>query len=126
MGAVPDKIVQQLGDQLDAAAFAYLPSRATFSSSGARLCHVQGMPVALILGHSGQTPVSMIVLKKSELDHFPYIKQRLESGDPIVCSRSGRYQFAARFVDDHVVCVVGDTSRPALENLLKTVRRADG
>jgi anti-sigma factor RsiW len=126
VGAVPDKIAQQFGGQLDAAAFAYLPSRTTFSSGGARLCHVEGVPVALILGHNGLTPVSMIVLKKSELDHFPTMKQRLESGDPIVCGRSGRYQFAARFVDDHVVCLVGDTPRAVLEDLLKTVRRADG
>jgi anti-sigma factor RsiW len=125
-GAVPDKIARQLGDQLDAAAFAYRPSGTAFSSSGARLCHIEGMPVALILGHSGQTPVSMIVLRKSELDHFPSMKQRLESGDPIVCGRSGRYQFAARFIDDHVVCVVGDAPRLVLEDLLKTVRRADG
>jgi anti-sigma factor RsiW len=125
-GAVPEKIAQQLDDQLDVAAFAYLPSRTTFSSGGARLCHVEGVPVALIFGHNGATPVSMIVLKKSELDHFPTMKQRLESGDPIVCGRSGRYQFAARFVDDHVVCVVGDTPRQVLEDLLKTVRRVDG
>jgi len=125
-GPVPAKVAQQFGDQLDAEAFAYLPSRTTFSSSGARLCHVEGVPVALILGHCAETPVSMIVLKKSELDHFPHIKQRLESGDPIVCSRSGRYQFAARFVDDHVVCVVGDRPRPTLEDLLRTVRRTDG
>lgn len=125
-GAVPDKIARQLGGELDAAAFTYRPSEPAFVSSGARLCHVEGMPVALILGHSGKTPVSMIVLKKSELDHFPHMKQRLESGDPIVCGRSGRYQFAARCVDDHVVCLVGDTPRPVLEDLLKTVRRADG
>jgi anti-sigma factor RsiW len=125
-GAVPEKIVQQFGSRLDARAFAYRPSRTTFSSSGARLCHVEGVPVALILGHDGQTPVSMIVFKKSELDHFPNTKRRLESGDPIVCGRSGHYQFAARCLDDHVVCVVGDTPRPVLEDLLKTVRRADG
>jgi anti-sigma factor RsiW len=125
-GPVPDKIAQQFGGQLDAAAFAYLPSRTAFRSSGARLCHVEGVPVALILGHNGSTPVSMIVLKKSELDHFPTMKQRLDSSDPIVCGRSGRYQFAARVLDDHVVCVVGDTPRPVLEDLLKTVRRADG
>ena len=125
-GAVPEKIVQQFGGQLDTAAFAYLPSQTTFSSSGARLCHVEGVPVALILGHCGETPVSMIVFKKSEIDRFPETKRKLESGDPIACSHSGRYQFAARFVDDHVVCVVGDRPRPALEDLLRTVRRADG
>jgi anti-sigma factor RsiW len=125
-GAVPEKIAQQFGGQLDAAAFAYRPSQTAFTSSGARLCHVEGVPVALILGRNGPTPVSLIVFKKSELDHFPNMKQRLESGDPIVCGHSGPYQFAARLIDDHVVCVVGDTPRPVLENLLKTLRRADG
>jgi hypothetical protein len=125
-GPVPEKIAQQFGGRLDSAAFTYRPSKAAFTPSGARLCHVEGVPVALILGYRAETPVSMIVLKKSELDHFPETKRKLESGDPIACSRSGHYQFAARFVDDHVVCVVGDTPRPALEDLLKTVRRTDG
>ncbi len=125
-GTVPERIVQQFGGRLDAEAFAYRSSEPAFTSSGARLCHVEGVPVALILGHCANIPVSMIVLKKSELDHFPETKRKLESGDPIACSRSGRYQFAARVVDDHVVCVVGDEPRPALEDLLKTVRRADG
>src|SRR2546422_5035197 len=125
-GPVPDKIAQQFGGQLDTAAFAYLPSQTIFNSNGTRLCHVEGVPVALILGHCGKIPVSMIVFKKSELDHFPQTKRKLESGDPIACSRSGRYQFAARFIDDHVVCVVGDEPRPALEDLLRTVHRADG
>lgn len=125
-GAVPEKIAQQFGGRLDTAAFGYHFSKAAFTSSGARLCHVEGVPVALILGHCAETPVSMIVFKKSELDHFPQTKRKLESGDPIACSRSGRYEFAARFIDDHVVCVVGDTPRPVLEDLLKTLRRADG
>jgi hypothetical protein len=42
------------------------------------------------------------------------------------CSRCGRYQFAARIVDDHVICLVGDEPRAALEDLLKTVRHAGG
>src|SRR5438876_8874922 len=125
-GPVPEKIVQQFGGRLDAGAFAYRPSERAFTTSGARLCHVEGVPVALILGHCAETPVSMIVFRKSELDHFPETKRKLESGDPIACSRSGRYQFAARFVDDHVVCIVGDEPPPALEDLLRTVRGADG
>jgi putative zinc finger protein len=125
-GSVPEKITQQFGGRLDVGAFAYRPSEPAFTSSGARLCHVEGVPVALILGRCAETPVSMIVLKKSELDHFPQTKRKLESGDPIACSRSGRYEFAARIVDGHVVCVVGDEPRQALEDLLKTVRRADG
>jgi hypothetical protein len=125
-GAVPEEIAQKFGDRLDTEAFRYRPSEPAFTSSGARLCHVEGVPVALILGRCAETPVSMIVFKKSELDHFPQTKRKLESGDPIACSRSGRYQFAARFIDDHVVCVVGDEPRPVLEDLLRAVRRADG
>src|SRR5438128_10477281 len=125
-GAVPEKIAQQFGDRLDTGAFAYRPSEPAFTSNGARLCHVEGVPVALILGHCAETPVSMIVFKKSELVHFPQTKRKLESGDPIACSRSGPYQFAARFVDDHVVCLVGDTPRTVLADVLKTLRRADG
>jgi anti-sigma factor RsiW len=125
-GAVPSNVAKQFGDRLDAEAFAYRPSEPAFTSSGARLCHVEGVPVALILGHCAKTPVSMIVFKKSELNHFPQTKRKLESSDPIACSRSGPYQFAARFVDDHVVCLIGDEPRPMLEHLLKTLRRADG
>jgi anti-sigma factor RsiW len=125
-GAVPEGIAQSFGGRLDAGAFAYRLSETAFSSSGARLCHVEGVPVALILGRCAETPVSMIVFKKSELGHFPETKRKLESGDPIACSRSGRYQFAARFIDDHVVCVVGDEPRSVLEDLLRAVRRADG
>jgi hypothetical protein len=125
-GAVPEKIAQQFGGRLDAQAFGYRPGEPTFISSGARLCHVEGVPVALILGRCAETPVSMIVFKKSELDHFPQTKRKLESGDPIACSRAGHFQFAARVVDDHVVCLVGDASRTALEDLLRTVRSADG
>lgn len=125
-GPVPSEIAQRFGGRLDKAAFDYRSFGPAFTASGARLCKVEGVPVALILGHCAETPVSMIVFKKSELDHFPETKRKLESGDPIACSRSGRYQFAARVVDDHVVCVVGDEPRPALEDLLKTVRRSDG
>lgn len=81
------------------------------------------MPVALILGSFQGKPVSLVVLKRSELEHFPRTKQRLESGDPIVCGRAGQFQFASRLVNDHVVCVVSDVPRPQLEELLKTVNK---
>src|SRR2546425_6219952 len=122
-GAVPDEIARQLGDRLDVAAFSFRPDSRAFDSSGARLCHVEDVPVALILGRFQGSPVSLIVLKKSELEHFPKTKRRLESGDPIACSRSGRYQFAARLVNGHVVCLVADAPRPQLEELLKTVNK---
>jgi anti-sigma factor RsiW len=120
-GPVPEEIAQQFGGRLDSDAFAYRPSEPAFTSSGARLCHVEGVPVALILGHCAETPVSMIVFKKSELDHFPEAKQRFESGDPVVCSRSGRYHFAARVVGNYVICTVAEAPKSVVEDLVKSV-----
>jgi anti-sigma factor RsiW len=122
-GAVPDEIAQKLGDRLDVAAFSIRPVSTDFDSNGARFCRVEDVPVALILGQFQGVPVSLIVFKKSELAHFPRTKHKLESGAPIVCSRAGRFQFAARFVNDHVVCLVADAPRPQLEELLKTVNK---
>lgn len=122
-GAVPDDIARKLGLRLDVAAFAYHPVSEAFNEHGARYCHVGDVPVAVILGHYQDVPVSLFVIKRSELEHFPRTQRRLESGDPIVCGGAGRYQFAARFVDGHVVCIMGETGRPSLEALLKTVVR---
>lgn len=121
VGPVPEDIARQLGNRLDVAAFAYRPASPAFHSQGARYCHVGDVPVAVILGHYQDTPVSFFVFKRSELEHFPKTKQRLDTGDPIVCCRTGRYQFAARLLGDHVVCIVGDAPRPRLEELLTTV-----
>jgi anti-sigma factor RsiW len=122
-GAVPDEIARKLGDRLDVAAFSFRPVSAAFSADGARFCHVEDVPAALILGRFQGAPVSLIVLKRSELAHFPKTKRRLESGDPIVCGRTGRYQFASRLVNDHVVCLIADAPRRQLEELLKTVNK---
>ena len=120
-GAVPDEIVRKLDRRLDLAAFAYHPASSAFNEQGARFCHVANVPVAVLLGRFQDTPVSLFVLKRSELAQFPRTRRRLESGDPIVCGGAGPYQFAARLVDGHVVCVMGGAPRPSLEELLKTV-----
>ena len=122
-GSVPEEIARQLGDRLDVAAFSFRPASDAFSSQGARYCHVGEVPVALILGNFQGKPVSLIVLKRSELEHFPNTKRRLMSGDPIVCGRAGRFQFASRLVNDHVVCIIGAAPRPHLEGLLRTVNK---
>jgi anti-sigma factor RsiW len=102
-GSLPDSVARRLDTRLDPAAFTQLPSAAGFQASGSRLCFLRGVPAAWTLGHYANSLVSIIVLKQSELDHFPQIRERLQSGDPVVCSRTGRYQFAARIVGDHVV-----------------------
>jgi hypothetical protein len=79
-----------------------------------------------MLGRIQETPVSLVVFKRSELEHFPKAKEWLDSGKPVVCSKAGRYQFAVRFVDRYVVCLVGDLKRIELEAVLKTVRPPAG
>ena len=122
-GAVPEAIARKLDGRLDTAAFSFRPASTAFNLAGARLCHIEQVPVALILGQFAQVPVSMIVLQQSELDHFPKTKRRLQGGHPIVCGRAGRYQFAARLVEGHVVCLIGDAPRTQLEDVLKTVSK---
>lgn len=120
-GPVPERIVRELGDQLDPAAFAYRPTASGFSADGARFCHVRNVPTALILGHYANVPVSLLVFKKSELAQFPSARARLESGEAVVCGRTGRYEFAMRIIDDHVVCLVAETNKDTLESLAKSV-----
>jgi hypothetical protein len=120
-GALPDELANKLDARLDATSFSLKPSASMFTANGARVCHLDGVPVALTLGRCRHTPISLIVFRKSELEHFPQTKQRLESGDRIACSRAGRFQFAARVVGDHVVCAIGDTQRAELEELVKSV-----
>ncbi|MBU6400429.1 MAG: zf-HC2 domain-containing protein [Verrucomicrobia bacterium] len=120
-GALPDEVAKKLGERLDAAAFDKIPSTGRFRSEGARLCHVGGVPVAWTLGRYDDVPVSVIVFKRSELEHFPKTERRLETGEPIVCTRTGHFQFAVRFAGDHVVCAIADTSKQTLEDLVRSV-----
>lgn len=125
-GALPEAIAKKLGEHLDRAAFDVLPVGSRFHADGARLCDLDGVPAAWTVGHCGQVPVSLIVFKKSELNHFPEAQARLASGERIVCTRSGRFQFAVRFVDGHVVCAMAEASKETLEALLESIHvRAD-
>lgn len=120
-GALPAEIARKFEGRLDAAAFSKVPTTGGFRSEGARLCHLDGVPVAWTLGHCKDVPVSLIVFKKSELDHFPKTQQRLATGEPIVCTRTGRFQFAVRFAGDHVVCAIASASKQMLEDLVKSI-----
>ncbi len=121
--AVPETILRELDNRLDAAAFSYRPSAAAYKAEGGRLCHVSKVPTAVVLGHYQNTPVTIFVMKKSELVNFPNTKRRLESGEAVVCSRVGPYHFAARLVGDHVVCAMGEASMLALEALVQSIQK---
>ena len=120
-GPLPESVSRRLDERLDPAAFAQLPSAPGFRAGGSRLCFLRGVPAAWTLGHYANGSVSVVVLKRSQLDHFPQIKQRFESGRGVVCVRTGRYQFAARLVGGHVVCAVAGVSRQMVEDLVKSV-----
>ncbi len=120
-GAPPESVVAASGGRLDSAAFVKRPALPGFRSEGSRLCHLSGVPAAWTLGRYRDVPVSLIVLKRTELEHFPEFQQRLAAGEAVVCSRRGRFHFAARLVGDHVVCVMATTSMQALEELVKSV-----
>ncbi len=126
VGNVPDEIAKKFQGRLDVDAFAARPAAEGFHYEGARLCHLSGVPVAWTLGKVQATPVSLVVFKRSELAHFPRAKERLDSGDPVVCSKAGGYQFAVRYVNGYVVCLIGDLKRTELEAVLKTVRPSTG
>lgn len=120
-GPVPREIEKEFGSELDVAAFTYQPAAAGFSSRGSRFCHITNVPCALIMGDFGKVPVSVIVFEKARLAQFPQARERLASGDSVVCSRSGRYHFAMRVVDSHVVCVVAEAPQSVVEDLAKSV-----
>jgi anti-sigma factor RsiW len=120
-GAFPESVARRLDARLDPAAFRQLPSARGFATKGSRLCFLRGVPAAWTLGYYANAPVSFVVLKQSQLDSFPQMKQRLESGEPVICARTGRYHFAARIVGDHVVCALGQSPMPALEEIVKSV-----
>ena len=117
---IAPEVIGPLPAGLDRAAFSVKPAGDVFQSQGARVCHLQGVPVAATFGRCGDVPVSMIVFRKSELEHFPATKRRLESAEPVVCARIGRYHFAVRLLGEHVVCAIGETGMSRLEELVKS------
>jgi hypothetical protein len=120
-GAPPPETEKEFAGQLDAAAFSYHPSATGFSSRGSRFCHMANVPCALTMGDYGKVPVSVIVFEEARLAQFPQARERLVSGDPVVCSRTGRFHFAMRAVDNHVVCIVADAPKSVVEDLAKSV-----
>jgi Putative zinc-finger len=120
-GAVPPEIEKDFAGKLDVAAFTYHPSATRFTSRGARFCQIANVPCALTMGDYDKIPVSVIVFEKTRLAQFPQARHRLDSGDSVVCSRAGRYHFAMRVMDSHVVCIVAEAPEKLVEDLAKSV-----
>jgi anti-sigma factor RsiW len=107
--------------RLDRSAFFKLPASAKFTPEGKRLCKIEGVPIAWMMGSSAGTPISVVVMKQSEITSFPALRKRFEDGHRIACFKAGDFEFGARVVDGHVVCVVGDLPRSEIESLLASV-----
>ncbi|MCI0329758.1 MAG: anti-sigma factor [candidate division Zixibacteria bacterium] len=120
-GPVPEKTARALEGKLDTAAFYCQPSAAGFVSRGKRVCHIDDVPAAVILGHCEGVPVSVMVFERNALERFPKTKRYVGSGESVVCSRAGSYQLAVRIVGKHLVCVIADLSRRRVEELALSV-----
>ena len=120
-GAMPEEFARKLQGEIDPLAFFYSPAKGPYQPRGARLCHLQGVPAAMIFGACRQTPISMLVFKKSDLAHFPMARKKLESGEAVVCDRVGRHCFAVRTLGQHVICLIADLSHSEVEDFLKSV-----
>lgn len=99
-------------------AFRVMPADPEFTITGSRLCHLKDVPVAFMLGERRSISVSMIVMEETELNSFPEVRKRLNSGHAAACSTLGDYQFAARRLGGHIVCMIGELPRAELEALL--------
>lgn len=113
--------LRSAGGRIDSGAFQYRPTARGFEFSGADLDDIASVPAAAIRGRYHAVPVSFFVLKIEELVHFPEARRRLESGESVVCCRSGGFEFAARKINGHVICAIADMPRPQLENLLSSM-----
>lgn len=107
--------------RLDRAAFFLAPDSKQFTAQGKRLCHIEGTPIAWTMGTVRDTPVSVIAMNHTELAAFPGLRKRFEQGHRIACFKAGDFEFAARRIDDHIVCIIGDLPRPEMESLLASI-----
>jgi len=81
-----------------------------FSVQGAGVCFMKDQRLAAyIVGSVGNSPVSILVLDKSNLDGFP---------EGFHHRNEGSYQVASAVIAENVVIVVGTTSLEVLERLL--------
>lgn len=115
------EVLARTGGRLDRSAFFKLPNPARFTPEGKRLCRIEGVPIAWMVGTSAGTPVSVIVMRQIEITRFPGLRERFDDGHRIACFKAGDFEFGARLMDGHVVCVIGDLPRPQIELLLASV-----
>ena len=81
-----------------------------FSVQGAGVCFMKDRrQAAYIVGSVGKSPVSILVLDKSNLDGFPQGCHH---------RKEGTYQVASAVIAENVVIVIGTTSPEVLERLL--------
>jgi anti-sigma factor RsiW len=120
-GEPSSEVLARTDGRLDRSAFFKLPASARFTPKGKRLCKIEGVPIAWMMGSSAGTPVSVVVMKQSEITNFPALLKRFEDGRRIACFKAGDFEFGARLVEGHVVCAIGDLPRPEIEHLLASV-----
>jgi hypothetical protein len=93
-------------------------SDVNFAVQGAGIRSPEGRPKAgFLVGRVGDTPVSILVIDRSNLSSFPRDRARLAGGGRHRCREAG-YQMVSALLADNVVVVVGDTRPETLDKLL--------
>jgi len=121
-GPPPAHVLAAAHGRVDAAAFAALPAGEGITIEGARLCHLDGVPVAWTLVRHHGSPVSWIAVRRGELANFPALRDALATGVPVVIEKSGPWHFAARSLGEYVICALGQTDAAALVALVALAR----
>jgi hypothetical protein len=90
---------------------------AGFEVQGAGTCKLGGQPAAYLSGRVGSAPVSVFILHRDSLEHFPR-QLRAVRREKTFRGREGHYEMVLRVIDQNAVVVIGEADPRSLEQVL--------
>ncbi len=91
---------------------------AGFAVRGAGVCWLSDQSAAYLLGNVDEMPVSIVILPRESLTHFPR-QWRQVTQAKTYHGQEGPYQLVLAIIDRNAVLVIGQTDREHLERVLK-------
>lgn len=91
---------------------------AGFQARGGGTCHLADHPVAYVVGHVDGEQVSLFILSRASLEHFPEQRMRLRQ-DGTLRQRQGNLDIVMTQFDQNLVLVVGKAHPAKLQRLLR-------